>query len=158
MHDLKEKKAANEGNNIQDGDMVGYGWSYGATASVIGGGGMKYYDIWDMHGGHEIFKNPFGAIGIDISTELNFVWITSVNGNDFNVSDFYGFSTSMNVSIPFIGGTWVEAENYNLFEIGATLGVLPFSVTITPGKASTLGQKEWNYSNTRNYIKTGGLH
>ena len=145
-------------SNIQDGDIVGYGWSYGGTASIMGGGGLKNYDIWDVHGGHEMFSVPFGGIGVDISTEINFVWITSVDGKDFNVSDFSGSSAAMNVSVLWGGYSRTETSSYTMQEIGGTWGVLPFSITVTPGYAIPIGRQRWGLSITNNYLKTGGMY
>ncbi|WP_461634294.1 hypothetical protein [Labilibaculum euxinus] len=155
---MRENASSGGDDNYQDGDIVGYGWSFGGVVSVIGGGGVKYYDLWDKHGGHKAFEVPFGSIGVDISAEVNFVWITSVNGKDFHVNDFSGSSTAMNESILFGGYSMTTTDNYFMQEVGATWGVLPFSVTITPGIATPFKKVKLDNSITNNYLRTGGIH
>lgn len=117
-----------------------------------------FTDLPDLYGGHEIYSISFASIGVDISEEINFVWITSVGGNNFSVSDFKGTSTAMNVSVLWGTYSMSETKDYIVHEIGGTLGVLPFSVSITPGNATPIGNKEWYHSMTEIYLRTGGLH
>ncbi len=154
----ENKQSNKEGvQNIQDGDIVGYGFSYGGTASIMGGVGGKYYEIWDMYGGHDTFQVPFGSIGVDLSAEISFVWIKSVGGNDFKVDDFSGFSSGYNIGILYAGYARIETKNFIVQEFGASYGVLLFSINISFGTAKPL-QFNHNYNYTENYLKRGGLH
>jgi hypothetical protein len=144
-------------NQINDGDLVGYGWSAGGTASAMGGGSVKYYHLWDLHGNNRIFSVPTGAIGVDLAVESNFVWIRSVDGSDFTVDDFKGYSSGMNLSVGYIGGSWTKTNTYNLYELGPSLGILPFSITISSGNASPMQKRKLKNNITNRYLRTGGI-
>ena len=162
MHDgddtPEEKRQSDKEDkrNIQDGDIVGYGVGYGGTASIMGGGGIKYYDIWDMYGGHDQFEFPFGSLGVDLSAEITFVWITSVEGKDFRVADFSGFSSGANVGVASISYSRTETKNFTVQEIGGSWGVLPFSANVSFGTTKQLRYNS-NYNFTESYLKRGGL-
>ncbi len=120
---------------IKDGDVVGWGFSYGGTASLIGGGGVKTFVIFDRHGGVEQFNMPFAAIGVDLSYEVNKVTIKSVDGKDFKVGDFGGHSASTNASLLFFNFSRTDTKNFTVIERGGCIGILPVSAGVSWGTA-----------------------